>query len=141
MIVRFIVSSIAGGIVFFILGFLIYGLALDPWMKANTAQFAGLMKEVPDMIPLAVANIVWAGMIAFVAENWANTRNFADGMKVGGILMFFAAMAINLQFTAFMNMYLSVLVPIVDTFVVTFMGVVTGGVIGFIIGKMKGSGA
>jgi site-specific recombinase len=139
MVVRFIVSAVAGGIVMFILGFLIYGLALDPWMKANIAEYAGLMKETPDFIALAGMNIVWAGLIAFVADNWAKARDFGSGMKVGGILMFFAAIAMNLGYTAFWNLFQSVLVPLVDSVVMTFMGVVVGGVIGVVLGKMHKS--
>lgn len=137
MVVRFLVSAVAGGIVFFVLGFLIYGLALQPWIMANTAQYPGLMIDPPNFIALAISNIVWAGLIAFIADNWANARDFASGMKVGGIVMFFAAMAINLGYTAFWNMFLSILVPVVDVAALTFMGVVTGGVIGFILGKMN----
>ncbi|HUF05622.1 MAG TPA: hypothetical protein VMM38_15790 [Aridibacter sp.] len=137
MIVRFIVSAVAGGIVIFILGYLIYGLALHSWILANTAQYPGLLINPPSMVPLAISNIVWAGLIAFVADNWAKARDFASGMKVGGIVMFFSAMAINLGYIAFMNIFLSVLVPVVDVAAVTFMGVVSGGVIGFILGKMN----
>ena len=80
-------------------------------------------------------------MIAFVADNWAKARDLGTGMKVGGVLMFFSAMAINLQFSAFMNIYLSFLLPVIDVAIVTFMGVVCGGVIGLILGKMSGAEA
>jgi len=137
MIARFIVSAVVGGIVFFVLGFLLYGMLLDPWMRANVTQYPGLMKEVPDMVPLAGMNLVWAASIAFVADNWANARDFGSGMKVGGILMFFASIAVNLSFTAFMNMFQNLLVPVVDSITWTFIGVVSGGVIGIVLGKMK----
>ncbi|QQS42825.1 MAG: hypothetical protein IPM63_07795 [Acidobacteriota bacterium] len=136
MVVRFLVCAIAGGIVIFVLGFLIYGLALAGWIQANTVQYPGLILDPPNFVALAISNIVWAGMIAFVADNWANARNFGAGMKVGGILMFFSAMAVNLQNTAFMNIFENMLVPVVDVAGVTFMGVFAGGVIGFILGKM-----
>lgn len=137
MVVRFLVSTAVGGILFFVLGFLLYGMLLDPWMRANITQYPGLMKEMPDMVPLAGMNLVWAGMIAFVADNWANAKDFGSGMKVGGVLMFFAAIAVNLGYTAFMNMFQSLLVPVVDSVVMTFMGVLTGGAIGFVLGKMN----
>lgn len=137
MAVRFLVSTVVGGIVFFILGFLLYGMLLDPWMKANITQYAGLMKEIPDMVPLAGMNLVWAGMIAFVADNWAKANDLGSGMKVGGILMLFASIAVNLGYTAFMNMFQSLLVPVVDSVVWTFIGVVSGGVIGIVLGKMN----
>ncbi|MCO6510496.1 MAG: hypothetical protein J5I65_06850 [Aridibacter famidurans] len=137
MVVRFLVCSIAGGIVIFVLGYLIYGLALASWIQANTVQYPGLIINPPNLVALAISNIVWAGMIAFVADNWANAKDFGAGMKVGGILMFFSAMAVNLQNTAFMNIFQNMLVPVVDVAGVTFMGVFAGGVIGFILGKMN----
>ncbi|REJ79322.1 MAG: DUF1761 family protein [Acidobacteria bacterium] len=139
MIVRFIVSSLAGGIVLFLLGFLIYGLFLEAWMRTQIADLPGMMKEEPDMIALAVFNLVLAGMIAFVAENWAKARNFVDGLKVGGVLIFFYSMSVNLSFTAFMNVITSISAPIVDVFAMTFMGTIAGGVIGIVLGKMRGS--
>lgn len=137
MVVRFLVCAIAGGIVIFVLGFLIYGLALASWMQANTVQYPGLMIDPPNFVALAVSNIVWAGLIAFVADNWANAKDFGAGMKVGGIVMFLASMAMNLGYTAFWNIFQNMLVPVVDVAVMTFMGVVAGGVIGFILGKMN----
>lgn len=141
MIVRFIVSSVAGGIVFFILGFLIYGMALFNFMQANTVQYEGLIKDPPNFIALAIANIVWGAMIAFVTDYWAGASTWAGGAKVGAILMFFAVLALDVQFVAFMNMYKGATVVIVDVIGVTVMGAVAGAVIGFIIGKMKGSEA
>ena len=53
MLVRVLAASIAGGIAFFILGFVIYGLILDPMvMKPNMIEYPGLMKDPPVWVPL-----------------------------------------------------------------------------------------
>ena len=142
MIARFIVSSVAGGIVFFVLGYLIYGMALAGFVADHTVTYEGLMKNPPDLIVLAIGNLVWAAMIAFVADYWASTSTPVGGAKVGGILMFFAVLAVDLQNQAFMNIFKgAAVVIIVDVVIVTVMGIIAGAVIGFVIGKMQGSGS
>lgn len=71
-------ASVAGGIAFFFLGFLIYGLVLDKAvMKPNTIEYAGLMKETPIWIPLVLANIVSAFMLVYIFEKWAGSRHLS----------------------------------------------------------------
>lgn len=47
---KFIIASVAGGIASFLLGWLIYGILLMDFMKANSMYYANLMKEPPNMI-------------------------------------------------------------------------------------------
>jgi hypothetical protein len=144
MLSRVLVATIAGGVAFFALGFLIYGLLLDPYMKANMISYPGLMKEpMPDMVPLIVANLANAFLFAFIFDYWAGIRTFVGGLKGGAILMFLTAVIIDLQFLAFMNLWKGGFVPvIVDIIAATILGALSGGVIGLVLGLMsKGSAA
>lgn len=140
MFVRLIAAAIAGGIAFFALGFLIYGLLLDPYMKANTIVYPGLIKETPDFPWLVLANVVNAFLFAYIFDQWAGIRSFIGGLKGGAILMFLFALSMDLQFVAFMNMWKgNPLVPIiVDILAAAILGALAGGVIGFVLGKMGG---
>ena len=102
-------------------------------------EYAGLTKNPPDMVPLALYNLVWGCLIAFIFEKWAGIRTFAGGFAGGAFLMFLISLATDLGFLAFMNMFKSLWFVAVDVVVVTFMGAVTGGVIGAILGKMSGA--
>lgn len=139
MLVRVLAATVAGGIAFFVLGFLIYGLLLDPYMKANMIQYPGLMKEpMPDWAPLVASNLVNALLFAFVFDYWAGIRSFVGGLKGGAILMFLTAVTLDLQFMAFMNMWKGGPLPvIVDIIGATVLGALAGGVIGAVLGLMN----
>ena len=50
MITRILLATLAGGVVMFLLGFLIYGILLDAFMKANMMpEAAKLMKDPPNL--------------------------------------------------------------------------------------------
>jgi hypothetical protein len=143
MLIRVLAATVAGGIAFFGLGFVIYGLLLDPYMKANMIQYAGLMKEpMPDMVPLIAANLANALLFAFIFDYWAGIRTFVGGLKGGAILMFLISVTIDLQFLAFMNLWKGGFVPvIVDIIAATILGTLAGGVIGLVLGLMNKSSA
>ncbi|MDH3494356.1 MAG: hypothetical protein OEM82_12450, partial [Acidobacteriota bacterium] len=99
-------------------------------------EYAGLMKDPPNMVALGLHNLVLAWFIAFVFDQWAEIRNFAGGFVGGAVIMFAVALATVLGYLAFMNIYKSLAMPAVDVVAVTIMGAITGGVIGLILGKM-----
>ena len=143
MLVRVLAATVAGGIANFALGFVIYGMLLDPYFKANMVVYQGLMKEpMPDMVPLVIANLVSAFLFAFIFDYWASIKTFVGGLKGGAIIMFLMAVIIDLQFLAFMNLWKGGFVPIVvDVIAATVMGAIVGGVIGAVLGLMNKDGA
>ncbi len=137
MIIRVLAATVAGGIVFFFLGWLIFGLLLAEFMKAHTINYPGLLKEpMPDMIALAVANLAWAWLIAFIFDYWAGIKTFVTGLKGGALIMFPLILGINLQYLAFMNLYQGLAPLIVDVIGATVMGAISGGVIGLVLGMV-----
>jgi hypothetical protein len=137
MVVRLLASTVVGGIVFFILGFLIYGLFLEERvMKPNMAVFPGLMKEAPNFIPLFLANVVSALLLAYIFEQWAGIRTFIGGLKGGAIVYFLIALSFQLLFLSFWNLHLNYIPFVVDIIASTVMGAIGGGVIGQVLGMM-----
>lgn len=136
MITRVLAGTVVGGIVMFVLGWLIYGLLLAEYMKAHTVNYAGLMKDPPDMIPLILANLVWAWLLAFVFDYWANIRTFAGGVKGGALIILPLVLGIDLQFMAFMNLYQGIVPLIIDVIAATLLGAIVGGVIGWVLGMV-----
>lgn len=141
MVTRILAATVAGGIAFFILGFVIYGLLLDPMvMKPNMNTFAGLTKDPPDWIPLILANFANALLLAFIFDKWAAIRTFVGGAKGGAIVMFLIALTIQLFFAAFMNLSKNYIPAAADIIGSTVLGAIGGGVIGQVLGMMnKGS--
>lgn len=138
MLARLAAATVAGGIAFFILGFVIYGLILDPLvMKPNmNPEAARLMKDPPAWIALVLANLVYAFLFAYIFDKWASIRTFGGGLVAGAILSFLMTVYFQLLFAAFMNIS-SGLVPVVaDVIGATVMGAIGGGVIGAVLGMM-----
>lgn len=141
MLTRLLAATVAGGIAFFFFRFLIYGLLLDPTvMKPNTIEYAGLMKETPTWIPLVLANLVSAFMLAYIFENWAGIRTFVGGIKGGAIIYFLISLSFQLMFIAFWNLTKNYIPNVVDVFGSTVLGAIGGGVIGKVLGMMNKQG-
>ena len=136
MITRVLAATLGGGIVCLLLGWLIFGVALFDFFKANTVEYAGLMKNPPDWIPLILFHIAWAGLIAFIFEYWAGIKTFMTGMKGGALITFGVILVFTMQLAAFMNYYKGITPILVDILVATAIGAIGGGVIGLILGKL-----
>jgi hypothetical protein len=137
MLTRVLAATVAGGIVFFLLGFIIYGVVLqDAVMKPNMNSFPGLLYEVPVWIPLILANLVSAFTLAIIFDRWAGIRTFAGGMQLGAVIYFLFSLANQLLAVSMMNLTKNYAPQIADVIGSSIMGAVAGGVIGLILGKM-----
>lgn len=126
-----IVGALVGGIVMFLLGFLIFGMLLTEYFRANTVQYAGLEKDPPIVWAIFLFNVVWAYLIAFVLE-YAGRSGWGEGAKAGAIVMFLLGLGLDLEFYSFMNIHKEVGPMIFHVLIVTVMGAITGAVIGLV---------
>lgn len=139
MLGRVLAATIAGGITFFVLGYVIYGLILDPLvMKPNmNPDLAKFMKDPPVWVFLVLGNMVAALLLAYIFEKWATISTFAGGVMGGAVIFFIMALHIQLMFLAFMNMTTSYVPVIADVIGSTVLGGIAGGVVGMVLGKMR----
>lgn len=138
MLARLLAASVAGGVTFFVLGLVIYGLILEERvMRPNMNAFPGLMNEEPVWLPLILANVVSALLLAFIFEKWASIRTFVGGMKGGAIVLFLISLNFQLMFLAFMNLSKNYIPNVADVIGSTVMGAISGGVIGQVLGMMN----
>ncbi|MEP6787618.1 MAG: hypothetical protein ABJB40_04255 [Acidobacteriota bacterium] len=140
MLLRLLASTVAGAIVFYAVGFLLFGVLLDPIMKNYMNHFPGLMKEpMPDMLFLPLWNLAMAFLFAIVFEKWAGIRTFVGGLKGGFVLMLIIAMILDLNYVAFMNIYNGPVAFIIDVGAATALGTLAAGVVGAVLGMMNKS--
>ena len=92
--------------------------------------FPGLMNEEPVWLPLILANVVSALLLAFIFEKWASIRTFVGGMKGGVIVLFLISLNFQLMFLAFMNLSKNYIPNVADVIGSTVMVAISGGVIG-----------
>ena len=139
MLARLLAATVAGGVAFFVLGFIIYGLILDPTvMKPNmNPDAAKLMKDPPVWVFLVLANFVSAFLLAYIFDKWATISTFVGGLYGGAVVFFLMALSFQLMFAAFMNVSTSYIPAVADVIGSTILGGLAGGVIGFVLGKMN----
>ncbi len=138
MFVRVLAATVAGAVVYYVVGFVLFAMVLDPILRPHMNQFPGLIKEpMPDMLFLPLWNLAMAFLIAFVFEKWAGIRTFVGGLKAGALIMLLIALIIDLDLLAFMNMYKDAVAPIIVIVASTFIGTLAAGVIGAVLGSMN----
>jgi hypothetical protein len=137
MKLRVLVAAVAGSVVMFFLGFLIFGLALASFMKAHTLPGAvPVLKETPDIVLLFLSNLVFSWLYALIFDQWAQIKTFMGGVLGGITIAVPIAIAIDLNFISMYNIYSGYLVILVDAIAIGVMSGISGGVIGMVLGKM-----
>lgn len=133
---KFIIATLAGAIVSFLLGWLVYGILLMDFMKANTMYYANLMKVKPNMITLVASNIFWAALFAFIFQKWANVNSFMGGFKAGLPIAFILALGYYSSMHAFYHLFTRTWL-VTDTIVSSLFHAVVAGVVGAVLGMGK----
>jgi hypothetical protein len=145
MLIRVLAGTVAGAVVFFLGGWLIYGILLKSYFEGTmSASAKAVMNAEPNFVPLILAQLAFGALFAYIFDQWATIRTFAGGLKAGAIIMFFLALGFDLQMTAFFkDMHVgSPYMPIlVDIIAATILGAITGGVIGLVLGMMNKGGS
>ena len=139
MLARVLAATVAGGITFFILGFIIFGVILDPLvMKPNmNPEAAKLMKDPPDWVFLVLGNLVAGFLLSYIFDKWATIRTFAGGFIGGAVIFIMVALYFQLMFAAFMNISSALVAVIADVIGSALVGGGAGGVVGVVLGKMN----
>lgn len=135
MIIRILAATVGGAITLFVLGYLIYGILLAGYMRENTFQYAGLVREPrPDLIVTFLSNVVMAFMLAVFFAYWTSIRTFVGGLKGGAVLGFLFALSIDLGELGYMNLYKGYALIAVDVLGEALRDGIAGGVVGAVLG-------
>ena len=128
-----LLGTLAGGIAFFLLGWVIYGMLLMTYMSENSNS--GIWRSESDMIwwALIASNFLWAYLISLVCD-WSNTNGFAGGMQKGLLLGLVSALGMDIGLYANTTFYSSLTPVIVDVIAISIMSGIVGGIIGMIRG-------
>ncbi|HZV68612.1 MAG TPA: hypothetical protein VFG10_03680 [Saprospiraceae bacterium] len=134
--IKVLVATIAGSIIIFLLGYLIFGILLAPYTSVDDIHYDGLRKMPPDFLLLMIKNIVQAFLLVYIFEYLAGIRTFLAGMKIGAITMFLITVSLNLNLLSIMNLHNGYTANILDVAGETIRMALGGGVIGAILGLM-----
>jgi hypothetical protein len=133
---KLVIGTIAGGITYFFLGFVMYGLVMEGFFSAHTAP--GIAKSDTEMkyYPLVLGNMATACLITWIFLQWAKIRTFAEGLKAGALIGFLMGAGFELVVYDTAKM-VSAVGTVVSIFVITFNMAIVGGVVGAVLGRGK----
>ena len=130
---KVIYAILGATVVSFFLGWLIFGIILDPYYKSQMTVYEGMMKNPPEMWAIIIMNLSWSVLLVYIFHTWAGISTFMKGMTAGMIVFFLVGVGFDFSMYGFMNM-MSFQLVIIDIIANTIMGGVVGGVAGLILG-------
>ncbi|MBI2729889.1 MAG: hypothetical protein HYX40_03910 [Sphingobacteriales bacterium] len=128
-----LLGALLAAVLAFLLGWLIFGILLMDFYTSNMTSYAGLVKNPPDMAPIAVANLVWGLMLAYIF-NLGNVNSPGKGFTTGLILTLLMTLGFDLFMYAQFNLYSTKLIG-VDVVANALFGGVIGAVLGWWFGR------
>jgi len=134
---KLFIGGIVGGILFFLLGWLIYGTLLMDFMKANPGMVSGFDRAQPDMVYLVIGNLLSGFLMTYIFAK-ANVNTFVGGLITGaviGLLMAASYDCMNYALTTLMSKKMI----IADVLAAAVLSGIVGAFIGLIMGKLNKS--
>jgi hypothetical protein len=136
---KLLIGGIAGGILYFLLGYLVYGVLIMDFMRANPGPIRGLDRSVIDFKYLTIGNLVQGFLLAYILIK-SNVDSLAKGLITGGIV----GLLMSVSFDAIMYATTNVIsrkAMLADVIAFAVISAIVGAVVGMILGMGKKSTA
>ena len=132
---KWVIGGITGGVLFFLLGWLIYGMLLTSFMESHTGTAGNIMRAEPDFLYLAIGNLAMGFAVAYVLLK-ANVSSMAGGFVTAGIF----GLLIGVGFDCMMyatSTVISKTAMAADVAASTVMTAIVGSVVAMVMGMGK----
>lgn len=129
-----LLAGLVGGVTYFAMGFIIFGLVLgEDFMKNNFS----CTRASEDMVWWAmIASQILSGLLLAMVFDWSNTSGFMKGLVRATIFGIVYWLAVDLGFYSMYDIYINGLTTVaIDVFTGVAMIAVTGGVVGWMLGR------
>lgn len=133
---KILLGGLAGGVTFFLLGWLVYGVLLMDYTTANYNQCA--MRPMQDMIwwAMILSNLAFGFLLSMIFS-WSNTTGIMSGAKVAGIVGLLMSISIDLGFWAMSSMFSNFTAVFVDIVAYSVMSAIAGVAIAWVMSLGK----
>ncbi len=126
-------GTIFGGITFFFLGWVVYGMLLMDFMAAHSDVSLNRPEDQMIWWAMILSNLV-LGLLVTLFLKWSGAATVADGIKTGALFGFLLALTMDLMMYAMTTMYDSTAM-FVDIIVMTVLLAIVGLVVVLTWGK------
>ena len=132
---KFLVGGLLGGIAYFVVGGLLYGMLLADTMASYMMPGINKANEEMDMVHLILGNLGFGFLLSFVFSKWSSPMSLGAGATGGAIVGLLVSLSYNLIVFATSNIANSVTWIFVDAVVFTVISGVAGAVVGWWMGR------
>lgn len=129
-------GTIFGGIAYFLLGWLVWGILLMDFFSANMNQCASRTDGQMVWWAIILSNLVFALLLTLILH-WARAKTIVDGLKFGALFGLLYGSGIAFSYWSMSTMYLNAGAMVTDILVSTVVMAVVGLVIVLTWGKEK----
>jgi len=127
---KFALGTLAGGVAFFLLGWLLYGMLFMKFFEANAGTATGVNKVEMDWLFLILGNLCSGAFFTFIFMRWAGVNTLMGGLKAGATIGLLFSASVDLMMYGTTNIS-NLTATIADIAIWTVMGALAGAVIGW----------
>ena len=134
---KILIGGLIGGIAAFLLGWVIYGMALQGVMEANTTEAAkSTMRAEEDMVwwAMILGNLALGFLFALIYGRWANISTFKTGAIAGAVIGLLWGLSFDLMMYSMSTLYTLTGVAI-DVIAFAVMCALVGGIVAWWLGR------
>ena len=131
---KVLVATVIGGIVNFILGYVIYDLLLGNFYGSHTGG-SSVMREIPEMWAIGLGCLAYAATLALVFDRWAGIKTIRTGAQAGAWIGLLSGVAYSAWRYAETYSYDGPMMIFVEGVTMAILSALTGAAIGWWLGR------
>lgn len=136
---RTLMAALIGGIVSFLLSYVLRNLLLVDFYRENAGTASGILKNPPDTLIVLLGHLIIGLLYALIFSGWAAISTARTGAIRGGWIGFLVFLSQNLMLLG-SSRYLNLNVALVDSLIGGIIGAAVGAAVGTVLGGFPNVG-
>jgi hypothetical protein len=131
---KFLLGGIVGGVAYFLLGWLVWGMLLMNFMKEHSKMDSGAFRDEKDMIwwAMIVGNLALGFLLSYILSK-SNAASAGSGAAGGFVFGLLVSIAVNTMLYAQIDLW-DTTAMLVDIVAMTVVSTIVGAIIGWLNG-------
>lgn len=130
---NFALATVVGAVVLFVLGYLIFELALGGFYESNVGTATGVMRDSPQWLWFIIAVLAWSAVLT-LALSWSGSTDAMSGFKAAALIALLIGISFDFGQYAWTNLN-TLTFALVDPIVGAIHSGIGGAVIGILLGR------
>jgi hypothetical protein len=132
---RLATGTLAGGVTLFVLGYLIFDVAVAGFYAANAGSATGVNRDAQLVWAIVLGSLAYAALITYVMANSREPMTMGAGVTTGAIVAFLLWFTVDFTLYGYWNVA-NLTRTIVDPLLEAVRGGVAGAAIAAVLGKV-----